>query len=252
MMTPSLSLSIVSHRQIDLIQPLLQGLIAHGVRLTELIITLNLPESFDETQWRAHWPLICLRNPAPQGFGANHNAAFRHARGDYFCVLNPDIRLDASPFPVLIQALQDARVGIAAPMVCSSAGEVEDSVRRFPHPGTILAKAAGRGHQPDYALVDAVTPVDWVGGMCMVFRRDTFAQLGGFDEGYFLYYEDVDLCARAGRAGLQVVACRDARVIHDARRHSHRNWRYMRWHLGSMARFFVKRLGWVIKDWLGA
>lgn len=249
---PTLSLSIVSHGQIDLIQSLLQGMRVQGVQLAELIVTLNLPEPFDEFHWSGPGSLICLRNPHPQGFGANHNAAFRHAQGDYFCVLNPDIRLETNPFPVLIQALQNPQVGIAAPMVCNPAGEMEDSVRRFPHPGTILTKAAGRAHQSDYTLVDAITQVDWVGGMCMVFRRDAFAQLGGFDEGYFLYYEDVDVCARAARVGLQVVACREARVIHDARRHSHRNLRYMRWHLVSMARFFVKRLAWAVQDRVGA
>jgi GT2 family glycosyltransferase len=72
----------------------------------------------------------------------------------------------------------------------------------------------------------------------MVFPSRMFAELGGFDERYYLYYEDVDLCCRAHLAGYDVLLDEAASVTHDGLWDSHRNPRYLRWHLESMARFF--------------
>jgi hypothetical protein len=89
---------------------------------------------------------------------------------------------------------------------------------------------------------DTVQPVsnpDWVAGMFMLFPRDVFLKIGGFDERYFLYYEDVDLCARLTLADYKILLCSTVSVIHDARRSSHKNLRYMRLHSTSMLRFFL-------------
>jgi GT2 family glycosyltransferase len=66
-----------------------------------------------------------------------------------------------------------------------------------------------------------------------------FAALGGFDERYFMYYEDVDLCARVREAGLDVRLDPAARAVHAAQRDSHRRPRYLAWHLRSMLRFWT-------------
>jgi hypothetical protein len=84
---------------------------------------------------------------------------------------------------------------------------------------------------------------EWVAGMFMLFRREAFARLGGFDEGFFLYYEDVDICVRAWRQSLPVLVCPGVAVVHDARRDSHRSLRHLRWHLASIGRYFCKHWG---------
>ncbi len=73
----------------------------------------------------------------------------------------------------------------------------------------------------------------------MLFTRDAFARVGGFDERYHLYYEDVDLCARMRLAGREVVFCPTVEIVHAARRESHRNLRFFAWHVQSMLRFFL-------------
>ncbi|NJD05153.1 MAG: glycosyltransferase, partial [Methylococcaceae bacterium] len=207
----------------------------------ELIVTLNLPEPPPLSG--LPFPVRLVENAIPKGFGENHNAAFRLARGEYFCVLNPDIRLTCDPFPDLIARLEaSARPGVIAPRVVSPGGELEDSARPFPSPVSIVAKALG--HNPDrdrlgVRLNDDALAVDWVAGMFMLFPRAVFAELGGFDERYFLYYEDVDLCSRLQAMGRDVRVSGAVSVIHDARRESHRNLRYLRWHLTSMLRFFI-------------
>jgi N-acetylglucosaminyl-diphospho-decaprenol L-rhamnosyltransferase len=75
--------------------------------------------------------------------------------------------------------------------------------------------------------------------MFMVFNRAVFDQVGGFNERYFLYYEDVELCARLQLAGLRVVVKPGAQVVHHAQRSSHRNLKYLRWHVGSLLRFLT-------------
>jgi N-acetylglucosaminyl-diphospho-decaprenol L-rhamnosyltransferase len=79
--------------------------------------------------------------------------------------------------------------------------------------------------------------------MFMLFRRQDYSRLHGFDEQFFLYYEDVDICVRAWQQGMLILACPRMSVIHDARRYSRRNALHMRWHLASMARYFWKHWG---------
>lgn len=77
----------------------------------------------------------------------------------------------------------------------------------------------------------------------MLFRSEDFRRLQGFDEKFFLYYEDVDICARAWKSGMKVLACPSVSVIHDAQRASRRNLQHMKWHAASMMRYFWKHAG---------
>ncbi len=236
-----ISLSLVSHGHGKLLPPLLEDLARHrplgGI---EVIVTLNTPEPQPFAQAAYPFPLKLLRNPVPQGFAANHNAAFREANGGYFCVLNPDIRLPTDPLPILSAELSDPRVGVAAPLVVDGNGRIEDSARPFPTPSEIGLKALGYVTRRPADHAANLSP-DWVGGMFMVFRSATFDEIGGFDPAYRLYYEDVDLCARLRLKGYEVRLSPEARVTHLARRSSHRNPRYALWHMSSMLRFFTAR-----------
>jgi len=237
---PLVSISVVSHHQMALIAGLMRDIHAHCAGLNiELILTLNLDEAsgFDAKDF--FYPIQVIKNPKPKGFGANHNQAFRQASGRYFCVVNPDIRFESDPFSLLLNQLKDRAVGVVAPLVVGTTGQPEDSVRRFPTPAIIVAKAFGQGVERDYSSITPETQPDWVGGMFMLFPRRVFEQLNGFDERYFLYYEDVDLCARLRLAGYRVVVCPQTQVIHQAQRSSHSNLKYLRWHLASMLRFFL-------------
>lgn len=241
-----ISVSVVSHLQIGLVAQLLADLDAHckDSRL-ELILTLNLDESLPFDLSGFAYPIKLVRNAAVKGFGANHNQAFALASGRFFCVLNPDIRIDDDPFRSLLLAwLNDSRVGVAAPLVLRDDGAVEDSARRFPTPLKILCKAIGRCKDNDYVIGDKPFHPDWVGGMFMLFPRSVFKQLGGFDERYFLYYEDVDLCGRLRLAGYEVFVDPRARVTHHAQRTSRRSFTYLRWHFTSMMRFFLSPVFW--------
>ena len=243
-----ISISVVSHLQMALVAKLLGDLEAHcqGSHF-ELLLTLNLEEDLLFDPGDFSYRIKIVRNAVPIGFGANHNRAFSHATGKYFCVLNPDIRLSNNPFPALLSGLNDSSAGVVAPLVLNEIGAVEDSARRFPSPLTILMKLFGRSPGSDYAIRDLPISVDWVGGMFMLFSCDVFERLKGFDERYFLYYEDVDICARLELLGQHALISPLAIVVHRAQRASHRHFRYWRWHLTSMFRFFLSSVYWRVR-----
>lgn len=237
---PAITVSIISHGQMQLVRPLLQDLNAiHHATPLHVVLTLNLPEALPCPAEDYAFSLQVLRNEQPRGFGANHNHAFTQAQGDLFCVLNPDIRIAQNPFAELLSACSDASVGLAAPVIHSSSGNTEDSARKFPTPWRITHRVLTRRRTRDYAAPAPVLHPDWVAGMFLLMRTAVYRRIGGFDERYFLYYEDVDLCARIRLAGLDIVQLALPGVVHDAQRASHRDPKYLRWHLSSMLRFFA-------------
>lgn len=237
-----ISISIVSHGQAELVAQALADLACFPTPLdVEILLTLNIPEPLPFADSDFPWPVTVVWNVAPKGFGANHNAAFRRAKGEWFCVMNPDIRLPENPFPVLLAEIARQPAAVIAPAVLTPEGALADSVRRFPAPLSLAGKmlGVGDGRYP-FSVGDNTFTADWVAGMFMLFRAEVFRSVGGFDESFFLYYEDVDICARLWKAGHRVLACPRARVVHDARRTSRCNLRYMRWHAASMARYLAK------------
>ncbi len=108
-------------------------------------------------------------------------------------------------------------------------------------PWFLLRKSVGLVRGLDYEMSDATLSPDWVAGMFMLFRRNVYAEVGGFDERYFLYYEDVDLCRRLRRHRYDVRLLPEVSVVHDARRESRHSLRHLGWHLSSMLRYFLIR-----------
>ena len=103
--TGLVTVSIVSHGHGAMVLPLLHDISVHCGSRINVIVTLNIPESFTVRDDDFPFPVRILRNDLPKGFGANHNAAFNESKSDYFCILNPDIRIEMDPFPALIEDL---------------------------------------------------------------------------------------------------------------------------------------------------
>ncbi|QKE40702.1 MAG: glycosyltransferase [Ferrovum myxofaciens] len=232
---PKIVVSIVSHRQASLVQTLLGDLAQHAPDVA-ICLTANLPEPPPT----ALLPFTLLTNPHPKGFGENHNAAFQHCDADFFCVLNPDIRLTTNPFPALLDCLSDPQVGLVVPQVTTVQGIPEDNARHFPTLAGLVKKVFGLSDGRIHAPENSPISIDWAAGMFLMFRADAFRAIRGFDENFFLYYEDVDICVRLWAQHWQVRLCPQTSVIHNAQRDSRRKLRYTLWHLSSMARYFFK------------
>ena len=236
-----ISVSVVSHGHGELVQQLLDDLARCNAVPLEIILTQNVSEAPPQAAARNSPKLSVHENVRPKGFAANHNTAFRASEGAYFCALNPDVRLPEDPFPRLLAGLQDPDTGVIAPRVLDPEGRIEDNARRFPTPTTLCAKALGVGARLDYPITSEPFEPDWVAGMFMLFKAEAFRRVGGFDERYFLYYEDVDICARLRSIGFRIRVDPMTTVIHDARRESHRNPAHLARHVQSMLRFLFTR-----------
>ncbi|OBV37629.1 glycosyltransferase [Janthinobacterium psychrotolerans] len=238
------SLSIVSHGHQAYIVPLLHQLAALEVHNFEVILTLNIIEELAIDLEALPFKVYLIVNPSPQGFAANHNAAFMLSNGDHFVVLNPDIRLIDNPFPALLAMVEQSSSAICAPLIVTATGTIEDSARNFPSPYHLVRRIVGRllnlpRPREKVPQVGSLLAPDWAAGMFLLVPRAIYTALHGFSERYFLYFEDVDFCARARLAGFEVLVNTEIRVIHEAQRDSHRQLRYMLWHLGSAMKFFA-------------
>lgn len=234
-------ISVVSHGHGIMVDHLVERLLSFP-EVSQILLTRNIQES---SKLRSSDRIEIITNKVPLGFAANHNAAFfLKCNEPLFCVLNPDIELPNNPFPGLLDCLEATGAALIAPKVVAPDGTLEDSIRRFPTIRSLLAKIfkSSEGCHEEVVGQSFFFP-EWVAGMFMLYNVTAFKAIGGFDPNYFLYYEDVDICVRLWRDGYRIVACPTVSVLHAARRESRHNWRFLRWHLASMARYFYKHAG---------
>jgi GT2 family glycosyltransferase len=123
-------------------------------------------------------------------------------------------------------------------------GRRQDFTRALMTPWGLLGRVwrRWRGVAPS-GVAASVAEADWVNGACMFFRAQAFAQVKGFDERYFMYCEDADICLRLQLAGWSMQGV-DWAVVHDARRNTGRSWRHLAWHLRSMLRMWLSGAFW--------
>lgn len=248
-----LDMSLVSHGHADLVTMALDSLALSisGSSLTvRVLLTLNLPEPDLERSLQARdWPfsLELIRNAKPLGFGANHNKAFARCEARWFAVVNPDIFWpvgDVSFWDALMRDTWPTHAGVVCPLQRDVDGRLQDFARELMTPWGLAVRvwSRWRGFSPSGVAV-SVEQADWVNGACMFFRARTFAELKGFDERYFMYCEDTDICLRLLLAGWSMQGV-DWAVVHDARRNTRRNWRHLAWHLRSLWRFWKSEVFW--------
>ena len=159
------------------------------------------------------------------GYGGAANRVVGAVDGEFLLVCNPDTLFDAHAPARLVEALvEHPTAGAAGPRVDTPSGEVYPSARTFPS----VTDSIGHGflglvwrNNPwsrRYLMtdrpLDRVQEVDWISGSCMMFRRSAFDDVEGFDESFFMYAEDVDLCRRFSDAGWSTLYVPAARVVH--------------------------------------
>ena len=243
----TLTISVVSHRQGQLVRDLLTSLQVHKPSCSfEVVLTLNTSEPDPTAGLKLTYPVKVIMNYVPYGFGKNHNRAFSISKGSYFCVLNPDIVFIEEVYSLLIKEMESLKAGIIAPGILDGSGEVQDNFRKLPTPGRLLARCLGGSRTDDLAVVNerGLAFPDFISGMFLLLKSSAFKELGGFEERYFLYFEDVDLSLRCRFAGHPVVVDTRIKVIHEAQMSSHRSLRYLWWHTMSALRFFTSSLFW--------
>ena len=172
-------------------------------------------------------PVTAIQLDTNGGFAHGCNAGAHVGSSPYVLFLNPDARIDAESLRSLVSALeQDPSAGAAAPRIVHSDGSLDWSQRRFPRSVSTFAQALflhrvfPRASWTDELVREAgeyerpATP-DWVSGAAVLVRRSAFSAVGGFDDGFFMYCEDMDLCRRLWDAGWRIRFVPSATVWHE-------------------------------------
>ncbi len=146
------------------------------------------------------------------GYAAGNNLGLRHARGERVLVLNPDTELRPGALEALHAALDDSPGALVTPKILDSAGRVYACGLELHYTG--VASRLGVGVDP--AGYSGTFPVPLPSGTAFMAARATLEGLGGFDEWYFMYLEDVDLAVRARHAGHPILCAADAVVVHHS------------------------------------
>lgn len=212
---PSVSLIVVNWNGSACIGDCLTSLLALDYPAFSVSVVDNASTDNSPDFVRERFPQVeLIRSPHNLGYGGGANLALRACRADVAVVLNTDIIVPSDWLAQLIAPMvEDPNIGIAGCKLYYPEG------RSIQHAGGyITAPQAWPGHYglnaEDQGQHDTIRDVDYVIGAALAVRRSVLEQIGLFDEGYFLYYEDVDLCLRARRAGYRVVYIPAAWLTH--------------------------------------
>ncbi len=258
---PDLSICIVNWNTRDDLDQALRSVLLASLQLSREVIVV------DNASWDGSAELVARRFPEVRlvrseenlGFARGYNRAAAEATGRYLFLLNPDTITRAQAPGALLHFLEEhPQAGAVGPRLVNRDGSLQFSCRRFPRPlaavfrNTPLGRLfPGNRFTRDYLMADcdhtAENSVDWISGAAMCIRREAWEQVGGFDEGFFMYAEDMDWCWRARRAGWDICYLPSAEVMHCIGRSSDQvPLRMVLQFHRSMARFYRKHYapGW--------
>jgi N-acetylglucosaminyl-diphospho-decaprenol L-rhamnosyltransferase len=232
---------VVDYEAADVLAGCVGSLLAD--RVAEVVVVENgAPEEARRALHRAglEVPFVVTGHNLGYGAGANRGIAALAGRGaaaELVLVCNPDLQLHPGAVAAMVAALDDHPAwAVVGPRILTPEGTTYPSVRAFPS----MVDAAGhalfalfdpdnrfsRRYRPLDAGGDRLAEADWVSGACFLARRSALEELGGFDEAYFMFAEDMDLCWRARQAGWGVGVQPTALVTHaegvSRRRHPYR------------------------------
>lgn len=199
---------------------------------------------------RINQQTLFFQNLRRNGFGTNHNKTFEAlnlADADWFVICNPDILTEGAQIKVLVERAEADGERIAVPYLYNGKdGQFDHNVRPWPtfiNLARAFIRLGGKSRYSE-AEISSIHYPDWASGALMAIRADTYRALHGFDESFFMYLEDVDLCQRAARLGIRVRFYRNISIVHNAARASNRLFSTnLRYHLKSAARYFWKHRG---------
>lgn len=224
--------SVVSHNQQELVQKFLDSMdryINNVGNTIDVIITENcLSDIHIKSEKFSITKLLNLRQ---KGFGSNHNSAFEKIESDYFFIINPDIELfEEFNINKFIEYIEERKLDISSPKIINPTGKIEDFKRANLTFLNLIKRKMFKFDESQF---------DWLAGMFLVIRSNSFRRLQGFDTNFFMYVEDCDLSMRARRAGMRIGDIENFSVIHDARRASKKNHKHLIWHISSLLKYWL-------------
>ncbi|MBT8268681.1 MAG: glycosyltransferase family 2 protein, partial [Bacteroidia bacterium] len=175
---------------------------------TEIIVADNNSSDDSCAMVRVEFPGVKLiENKENLGFAKGNNAAVEQAQGEYICILNPDMVVPENLFRELLDFASDhPKMGAVGCKLIDGSGQfLPESKRNVPTVKVALGKLTGssKGYYADHIEVDHDAPVDILVGAIMFMKKAVYKEVGGFDEAYFMYGEDIDLSYTLLKKGYQ-------------------------------------------------
>lgn len=226
---PAISVVIVSYNVRDLLENCLHSLYSALSGLShEVFVVDNHSDDGTVEMIRRRFPAVLLiANEENLGFARANNLALARARGETMLLLNPDTLVQEDTISAMLRFFrQNEDVGLAGCKIIKPDGTLEAACRRtFPSPWVSFTKLSGLSalfprspvfarYNLTYLSEDESYEVDAISGSFMMLRRAVYDAIGGLDETYFMYGEDLDWCYRAQKAGWKLFYVHDTKIIH--------------------------------------
>ena len=226
MTQPDLSIIIVSWNVRELLSNCLRSVLAQCELALQIIVVDSASSDGSPQMVAEQFPQVelvaCQENV---GFPRGNNLGLERANGRFILLLNPDTIVHGDALAKMVSYLQqNPAVGVVGPQLLNDDGSVQSSRRRFPTLWTAVFESTWLQPFAPKAVLDhyyardvedgATAVVEWVMGACLMTRQAVVAQVGGLDEAYFMYSEELDYCRRIHEAGWQVVYYPEAQVTH--------------------------------------
>jgi N-acetylglucosaminyl-diphospho-decaprenol L-rhamnosyltransferase len=259
---PKVSFVTVCYRTPHLIRLLLKGVEDADFAFDhEYFLVDNSPGDGTGDMVKSRYPWVeVIDTPRNVGFGAGNNHALRRARGEYIMLVNPDLVIFPGEMEKLVTFLDEhPDVGFAGPMLLHPDGAMQYSCYRFPGPLIPIYRRSLLGRTPwgkravDHYLMKELVKqnrameVDALMGSAILIRRKALEEIGMFDEKYFMYFEEVDICRRAWHYNWRVAYVPHVKMVHYHARESVVSWPWQifthklaRAHIGSALYYFWK------------
>ena len=221
-----LAIIIVSYNSRSDLENALRSLTTPPPTVTHEIVVVDNASTDSTPAWvRERWPHIRLiASESNLGFAQGNNLGVRSTSSDLVLFVNPDAIVTAGAVDRLVSILESQpEVSVVGPRIVDGRGRAELSFGAMISPWAefrqkFLVRGNDRGFAPITALVDRMTrrthQVDWVSGACLLIRRTDLDDVGGFDPRFFMYAEDVDLCAAVRARGRFVLFSAEPEVVH--------------------------------------
>ncbi len=232
MKTPALKLSvvIVTYNSSDVIRDCASSLAGQEFDRTSCEILVVDNHSTDETVrvLQEEYPAFKqISGGTNEGFAVAANRGARKGTGEYLLFLNPDTILEKDFLRSCCAALgADPTIGVIGPRLVSPDGNVQPACWKAPSWQTLLAEAFLPHHLATRVVTvrpEVTTAVSGVSGACLLTRRDVFERVGGFDEQFFMYYEDRDYCRRVETGAFRIMHLHDLVTIHAGASSAHKD-----------------------------
>jgi N-acetylglucosaminyl-diphospho-decaprenol L-rhamnosyltransferase len=256
---PSVGIVTVAYRSDDVLAGFLDSVTTATSSRPAVVVVDNAPGAGDASGQAAAKGAVYLPLAANPGYGGAVNAGVHALPGsvEWVLISNPDVVLGIGSIDALQEAAAaDDSIGAVGPAVLNPDGSVYPSARAVPSLRTGVGHALFANlwqrnpwtlaYRRESDLSDQTRDAGWLSGSCLLVRRSAFDRIGGFDEGYFMYFEDVDLGFRLGKVGYRNVYAPAARVTHaGAHSTGGESARMVAAHHDSARRFLSKKYaGW--------